>query len=343
MTVRIGVIGCGAVTYHCHLPALARVADARVVALADHDPVALERARARAPSASLLTVDALMQDGQVDAVLIATPTDAHAEMATRVARAGKHLYLEKPIATSAAQAADLRAIVAHHGVHAAVGFNRRQHPIYRRARACLRDGLIGHVHAVHSVFAEPVATAAMPIWKQTRATGGGVLLDLASHHIDLVRWLLDQEVDMVTARAESRESEHDVATMTLAMRDGTPVQGYYAFRSALADTIELHGECGVLRMDRHRHTITHATHRRFGYGTREARVPLGISWRERWRRLARPSEDPSYEAAWRAFVSLITGRPTEIASMDDGLASLHVVLAAEASALAGSPMRMTPR
>ncbi|MEQ1692238.1 MAG: Gfo/Idh/MocA family oxidoreductase, partial [Gemmatimonas sp.] len=310
-------------------------------AIADHDAAAQERARLRAPHARLLSADALIEHGDVDAVLIATPTDTHADIAARVATAGKHMYLEKPIAASAQQAEVMRQSVQRSGVHAVVGFNRRHHPIYRRAKAAIRDRMIGRVYAVHSVFAEPAPATSMPLWKRARATGGGVLLDLASHHVDSVRWLLDQDVATVSAQVESRASEHDIASITLSLRDGTLVQGHYSFRSALADTIELHGELGVLRLDRHRQTVTLTAPRRLGYGTRTTILsPFDMTWQDRLRQVVRPSQDPSYAAAWRAFVDLMEGRPSAVATIDDGMASLAVVLAAESAVLAGVSVRL---
>ena len=339
MALRLGVIGCGAVTHYCHLPALKGISGIRVIALADEDPQALDRARKRARRAMLLTPDDLINRGDVDAVLVATPSHTHAHLAARVLAAGKHLYLEKPIGISAAEASSLRDIAASARGRVAVGFNRRLHPIYEIAADALRRGVVGTVRAVHTVFAERVDPELMPHWKRARETGGGVLLDLASHHVDLIRWLLRQDVALVSATLASHRTAHDVASMAYTLMDGTPVQGIYSFRSALADTIEVHGERGVMRIDRHRQRVTLTMRRRFGYGTRTTSLTRGVlaSPLPRLRRALRPSLDPSYGAAWRAFIEHTQGVATPIATMSDGLASLAVVLAAELSASSGVP------
>jgi predicted dehydrogenase len=338
VALRVGVIGCGAVTHYCHLPALARISRIRVVALADEDPRALERVQRRARRALLLAPDELLDRGDVDAVLVATPSHMHAGIAERVLAAGKHLYLEKPVAISAAEATSLRDATARARGRVAVGFNRRLHPIYQLAADALRRGVVGTVRGVQTVFAERVEPELMPYWKRARTSGGGALLDLASHHVDLVRWLLRQDVSLVTATLASHRTEHDVASIACTLTDGTLVQSLCSFRSSLADTIELHGERGVLRMDRHRQTVTITMRRRIGYGTRTTTLTRGVSDAlPRLRRAMRPSRDPSYEAAWRAFADLVDGTPTTIASMSDGLASLAVILAAESSVMSGVP------
>ena len=73
----------------------------------------------------------------------------------------------------------------------------------------LREGCIGNVRAVQSTFCEPSTPEAMPAWKRNRATGGGVLLDLASHHIDLTRWFLSDEVVSATAWIGSAQTDQD--------------------------------------------------------------------------------------------------------------------------------------
>ena len=76
-----------------------------------------------------------------------------------------------------------------------------------RARPLLQQGTIGRIRAVHTVFCEPVPIAeTMPEWKRWRRSGGGVLLDLASHHIDLLRWFLDDEMATVEATIGSIET-----------------------------------------------------------------------------------------------------------------------------------------
>jgi predicted dehydrogenase len=170
----------------------------------------------------------------------------------------------------------------------------------------------------------------MAEWKRRRRSGGGVLLDLASHHIDLLRWLLNDEVEVVSASIRSDLSEHDTALLQLATRRGVDVQGFFSFRTGLADFLEFHGEQGTLRLDRHSPGLILRVPRRFGYGVRRAAVvPSPALAARRFHRLIRPSADPSYQRSVRAWIELLRGRPGASASLVDGVRSLEAVLEAE--------------
>jgi len=263
----------------------------------------------------------------------------HASIGAMAARAGKSFYLEKPIATEFDDARLLRDACDAASVRAVVGFNRRYHPLYERARSMLAEGRLGNVRAVQTTFCEPVPPAGIPRWKERRETGGGVLLDLGSHHIDLIRWLLDTEIVEVNASARSDVSEQDSATMNMVLEDGCQAQSFVSFRAGYSDRIELIGEEGSITIDRHRGSLTLQSPRRLGYGTRRRFVAPSLDdagWRAR--RLIRPAEDPSYYRALKAFAS---DNASSLASLDDGERSLEVVLAAEESASRGTAVSIT--
>ena len=88
-----------------------------------------------------------------------------------------------------------------------MGFNRRFHPVIEQAREILVQGGLGKIHAIQTVASEPPPTGKIPQWRQHRTSGGGVMLELASHHIDLLRWLLNDEIARVEARIVSELSE----------------------------------------------------------------------------------------------------------------------------------------
>ncbi len=329
--MRLGLLGCGNIAYWIHLRALRRIPGTVLAAAADPDPVARDRAQRLARIPVYDRVELVLERDDIDAVVITAPSHLHAELALASAAAGKHFYLEKPIATTAADGQRVIAAAAEAGVIGAIGFNRRLHPLYTRARELLACERIGRVHAVQTAFCEPIALDAMPQWKRHRATGGGALLDLASHHVDQLRWLLGDEVASISGSVRSDLSEGDSALVQLAMQGGAVVGGFFSFRAGPADYLEFLGERGTLRIDRHAAALTLQLGRRFGHGARRAWVPPtpGLAaWR--LRRLLRPA-DPSYGRSLRAFVDLLGGGPCRTATLDDGLRSLEAVLAAEAS------------
>ena len=337
--MRIGLIGCGAVTTWCHLPALRRIPGVTVTAVADPDDASRSRAAHVARAAPYKSAEVLLSSSDVDAVIVAVPTSMHASIGSMAARAGKSFYLEKPIATGFDDARLLRAAFDAASVRAAVGFNRRYHPLYERARSIVAEGQLGRIHAVQTAFCEPVPPTGLPRWKELRQTGGGVLLDLGSHHIDLIRWILGSEVVEVNASARSDSSEQDSATMSMILDDGCEVQSFVSFRAGYADRIELIGEQGSISIDRHRGSLKLQSPRRLGYGTRRRFVTPSLNdagWRAR--RLIKPAEDPSYYRALRAFTSATAA---DLASLADGERSLEVVLAAEESAMRGTPVSVT--
>lgn len=339
--VRVGVIGCGVIAYWVHLRLLQRMEGARLVAASDPAPAARERAARIARVPIVERAEEILSDRGVDAVVICAPTHLHADLAVAALEAGKHVFVEKPLATSAHDAERVVAAAERSGLSAMVGFNRRLHPLFEQARRLVMSGELGRVRAVQSAFCEPMNPEGMSGWRQRRETGGGVLLDLASHHVDLARWFLDDEVESVECSITSEVTEDDTARLSLSMRKGASVQSFFSYRTARADHLEFIGERGTLRIDRHQPKFTVRVARRLGYGTRRRFVmPDAAVAKWRAQRFARPSKEPSYGRALAAFVDSVRGGPGRVASLADGARSLHVILAAEASAHSRAQVRL---
>src|SRR5207244_5661262 len=123
-------------------------------------------------------------------------------------------------------------------------------------------------------------------WKRSRAEGGGVLLDLGSHHFDLVLWLLDAEVEHVDALVRSDETDQDSATVRLSLDGGRTVSSFFSFRAAKAHSLELYGDRGVIRIDRGARTLSLL-------GARGRVItPSVLSWRART--VVRRNSEPSW-------------------------------------------------
>ena len=331
--LRIGVIGCGTITYWTHLRTLASLRNVRVAGLADPDRDALARARQLVDAPIFSDPDVLLASKDIDAVVIASPAGLHAEHFRAACTAGKHIYLEKPLAHDAASLSAIRACIEGAALVFAVGHNYRFYPACQRLRQRLISGSIGDVRAIFSNFTEPVEVVNMPGWKRDRRDGGGVLLDLATHHIDLYRWFLQDELAQITADTRSLYSEQDSACVRATTRSGVELCGYFAFTSSRSHQLTFHGTKGVLHLDMHTGVITEATNRRHGYGVRKRTVGGGardFGWRSR--KLVQPSYNPSHRLALRAFVDGIANparRHADLATLDDGAAALQAVLDAE--------------
>jgi predicted dehydrogenase len=337
--MKLGLLGCGSVAYWLHLRAVRQIPEISLAAAVDPDPAARQRLNGTASIPVYERAEELLRREDIEAVLICAPTGLHAELAIAAARARKHFYLEKPIASTAAQAQEIVEAARRAGVIGVMGYNRRRHPLFEWARELLANGCIGRVRGVQTAFCEPTPAVLMPAWKRHRSSGGGVLLDLASHHIDQLRWMLNEEAAVIAAAIRSEDTDCDTARIELTMTAGVEVQGFFSFRAGLADYLHFTGERGTLQVDRHAASLSLRLNRRGGYyGTvlRPVRPsPAVAAWRlERW---WRPGADPSYRRSLRDFVGAVHGRSLPSATLDDGVRSLEVVLAAEEAASTRQP------
>jgi myo-inositol 2-dehydrogenase/D-chiro-inositol 1-dehydrogenase len=341
-SVAVALLGCGAIASAVHLRLLRRARHVKLVGVADPSEQARERARGIAGVETVSDPLELIARADVDAVVVCARTDQHAELALAAVAGGKHLYLEKPIATSLEDGNRIVEAARSAGVIGMTGFNHRFHPLHVRARRLLAAGAIGQVEAIQTSFCEPVAPGSMPEWKSFRATGGGVLLDLASHQVDLVRWLLGDEIERVEASVSSRLTEDDVAHLRLRTVGGVAVDGFFSLRSGRGDHLRFFGEQGILHLDRYALRLELArTRTDIGAVRRRREPPLWASRPWQLRKLVRPAHEPSYRRSLAAFIEALRGGARELPTLEDGLRSLEVVLAAEASARAGEPVLVT--
>lgn len=144
----------------------------------------------------------ILDDPRIDAVSVAAPNFLHAEIGSAVARAGKHLWIEKPVGLTTADATAVADAVAAAGVQSAVGFNYRNAPAVEAARDLIADGDIGTVtHGRFRFFSDYAGHPDGALtWRYEQARGGnGVLGDLASHAVDLAAFVLGDDIDALVA------------------------------------------------------------------------------------------------------------------------------------------------
>lgn len=210
--IGVGVIGFGWMG-RAHTQAYARVPHhlaeldvrPRLVGVADEVPGRAAEAAERFDFARSFTDwNDLLADPDVEAVSVTAPNFLHRELGEAVAKAGKHLWIEKPVGLGAADASAVSAAVAAAGVTGVVGFNYRHAPAVALARQLVADGRIGDVtHARFRLFSDYAAHPDGALtWRYERERGGnGVLGDLASHGVDLVRHVLGDVESLVADSA----------------------------------------------------------------------------------------------------------------------------------------------
>lgn len=235
-----GIVGCGWVAHDYVAPALLAAANARVVALCDRDPAALARVARLAPGAhATADLGAFLATPGLDAVYVATPNASHPALVAAAARAGRAVLCEKPMARTAGEAAAMVAACRTAGVPYATAFDQRFHAAHRRLRALVADGALGTVTCVRLHYAcwtppdwRPAAWA-HDNWRADPAVaGGGAMLDLAPHGLDLVQLLLDEPIVRVGCLLQRRVHPYavdDGAVITARTASGVLVSHTVAY------------------------------------------------------------------------------------------------------------------
>lgn len=196
MSIRIGLIGAGRMgqVFAHHLAY--SVAEADFVAVADADPAVAQQAAARfGAEAGYSDYHELLARPDIEAVVIATPTHTHPEVIGAAARAGKHIFSEKPLALTLEACDEAIAAVEAAGVKFQLGFMRRYDPGYVLAKKQIEAGVIGKPVMFKSVGRDPKRTS---LEFARRENSGGLIADMGVHDFDLARWLMGSEVERVS-------------------------------------------------------------------------------------------------------------------------------------------------
>ncbi len=261
---RVGVIGTSWWADAMYLPALSGHRLCRVVAVAGRDPDRTD-AFARRWGVELATTDPSHLLDTVDAVVIATPNDSHAPLARAAIDAGVHVCLEKPVALDAATAHDLARRARAAGLITLVPFTYRWMPHNRFVHRLVHEGAVGRVHHAQLRYLAGYGLGPDYRWRfDAGVAGSGVIGDLGSHWLHLVRWWLG-ECEAVAAHAghhvrraprpdgRPHEAAEDAAALTLRFPGG-------AWASLIVSAVaheggpfgqshhaEIHGSAGTIR------------------------------------------------------------------------------------------------
>ena len=205
MNVKLGLIGLGGIG-QTHLKHALMLRGAEVYSAADISKNALETARELGVKNTFTDYSEMLKDPQLDAVIVALPTHLHLKCARAAAEAKKHIFLEKPIAAAVEEAKEIISHAESNSVKLMMGYPMRFNRHFAKLKQDMADGLIGDVENAHATYvcAGPFGTrfdghAPAPVpdwWFNTQLTGGGVLVDLGCHVINLLRWLFGEVVDI---------------------------------------------------------------------------------------------------------------------------------------------------
>jgi myo-inositol 2-dehydrogenase/D-chiro-inositol 1-dehydrogenase len=240
---RIGSIHAGNIARH---PA------ARLHTIVDVDRTAAGRL-ADQHGATVGEQAASLADPTIDAVIIASSTDTHADLVEAAARAGKAVFCEKPLDLDRRRAEACLSVVDGCGVKLMLGFNRRFDPSFARLAQQIRDGRIGRLEMLSITSRDP----APPPIEYVRVSGG-LFRDMTIHDFDMARWLLGEEpievfaaASVLVDRAIGAAGDVDSAVVTLRTRSGALCQISNSRRAAYGydQRIEAFGSKGALRAE----------------------------------------------------------------------------------------------
>ncbi|HUJ08728.1 MAG TPA: Gfo/Idh/MocA family oxidoreductase [Verrucomicrobiae bacterium] len=255
-SVRWGIIGCGDVTEVKSGPGFQEATGSQLVAVMRRNAgLADDYARRHGVPKWYADAEALILDPEVDAVYVATPPGAHCEYALKICAAGKPAYIEKPMARNATECERMVKAFAAAKLPLFVAYYRRALPRFLKAKELIETGEIGQLTQVTYQYTTPPDPTLnqndLPWRLKAEESGGGLFLDLGSHALDILDFLLGP-LTVVLGWAWNVKSSYDVedaVAMSCHTEKRVPVTAAWHFAAAdREDKIEIHGETGCLSL-----------------------------------------------------------------------------------------------
>lgn len=308
--VRFAILGTGRIGA-MHAGIVARQPDAAVTWCYDVDHDRAAACAARVGGQASTDVDVILAAEDVDAVLIASPTNTHVDLILKSAAADKPILCEKPIDVDLAKVEACRVALADFDVPLQLGFNRRFDPSHRAVRDAVAAGEIGALELLVITSRDPGPPPPRPILEAC----GGLFRDTSIHDFDMARFVLGEEVTEVYAMAANRVDPvfaelGDVDTAMIVMRSASGalvhVNNSRRTNYGYDQRVEAFGADGMVRSNNHRPSEVS----RHGAQATAARTPLLHFFIERYA--------AAYEAEIRDFIDMLANGGTPSVTFDDG-------------------------
>ena len=330
MTVRFGLLGAGRIG-KVHAKAVTSNPKAKLVAVAD----AFEKAAsdlATQYGAEVRSIPEILASADIDAVVICTPTDTHADLIEQFSRAGKAIFCEKPIDLDVERVKACLKVVDAEGATLMVGFNRRFDPHFMAVKDLISKGEIGTVEMVTIISRDP---GAPPVDYIKRS--GGIFRDMTIHDFDMARWLLGEEVETVSAQASvlvdqaiGEAGDFDSASVMLATASGKHATISNSRRATYGydQRIEVHGAKGSVAAENQR-PVSIEVANSAGY----TRPPLHDFFMTRY--------TEAYAREISSFIDFVESKSAASPSGIDGLIALALAEAALKSVKEGRAVKVS--
>ena len=317
MTIRFGLLGAGRIG-KVHAKAVSANPAAKLVAVSDAMPAAAEAIAAQY-GCEQRSIAEIAAARDIDAVVICTPTDTHADLIEMFVKAGKAVFCEKPIDLSLARVKQCLEVVRAQKGTLMVGFNRRFDPHFQAVRAEIDRGTVGTVEMVVITSRDPGAPPLDYI-----ARSGGIFRDMTIHDFDMARFLLGEEVAEVSAMASvlvdpaiGKAGDSDSVQVMLRTASGKLAVISNSRRATYGydQRIEVHGSLGAASAENQR-PVSIEVASALGY----TRPPLHDFFMTRY--------TEAYAAEIAAFIAAISGKGKAAPTGEDGLVALALAEAA---------------
>ena len=257
-TIRWGMIGCGAVAEVKSGPGFYKSNNSALLAVTSAD-VGMTQSFAQRHGVPnpYDTAEQLLANADVDAVYVATPPSSHKPLSLQAAKAGKHVYVEKPMAMRFEECREIVDVCQEQGVRLFVAFYRRAMPRFLKVKEWIDGGLIGDVRTVRAVqhqkpAQEDLSRATLPWRLKPEISGGGKFLDMGIHELDLFDFLFGA-IEEVHGIASNQGGLYDVEdTVTVTWRHASGVQGFGSWCYVCGndeDYVEIVGSKGVIKFE----------------------------------------------------------------------------------------------
>jgi scyllo-inositol 2-dehydrogenase (NAD+) len=335
----IGVVGLGRLGY-VHARNISQTPRARLIAVCDQQEKLARQVAQELNCVWYADVRRMLENRDIQAVCVVTPTAHHVGPVAAVVRAEKPLFCEKPLAGSLEDTLRLADLIKDSGITCQIGFQRRFDPPHAEAQRMIQRGEIGRPVYINGFSRDPFPP---PPWACDPSRGGGLYIDFLLHDFDMARFLMNDEVESVFASeanlvvdSEGIEGFADNALVTLRFKGGALASYHASMHAGYGYDIrtEIFGSKGNLMIgDLHRVPLTRCT--------REGGISKPFTFQGQGKLphfMVRFKE--AYALEMKAFVDCVLDKAPAPINEEDALRALRIAVAAGQSARQGVPVKL---
>ncbi|WP_409253204.1 Gfo/Idh/MocA family protein [Bacillus sp. SCS-153A] len=258
--IKIGVVGCGSIAQHRHLPEYETNQHVEIVAVCDIVEDRVKKVAEKYEARAYTEYEELIADGEVEAISVCTPNYLHAPISVAALTAGKHVLCEKPMATSSEEAQEMIQAAEESGKKLMIAHNQRFVPSHQKARKLIESGEIGKIYSFRSAFGHGgpegwSADGADSWFFKKEEAFIGAMGDLGVHKTDLLRYILGEEFAEVGSFIETSSKENadvdDTAVCVLKTESGIigTLAASWSYVSKEDNSTIIYGEKAILRLE----------------------------------------------------------------------------------------------